>query len=234
MKYKKIIKLIIFSILYFYPSFSVANTRQIQCKVVGITDGDTLTCLKENTQYKVRLLYIDAPESAQPFGNKAKQALARFAFKKKVTLQIKGYDLYHRYLGIVFDEHNQNVNLKMVENGMAWAYKKTQPIYQQAQQTAQSAKIGLWQDQYPINPAEWRANKRLHSNNSLQKNAPIQPLAVGIDCSVKLSCKQMEKQGLTYFQVKRYFQQCGWQELDGNLDGIPCNRIYRKAQKNDR
>ncbi|RPE83799.1 endonuclease YncB(thermonuclease family) [Vespertiliibacter pulmonis] len=231
MKHKNPIKITFFSILYLFTSFSTANTRQIQCKVVGITDGDTLTCLKQSTQYKVRLLYIDAPESAQPFGNKAKQALAQLAFKKTVTLQITGNDLYHRYLGVLFDEHNQNINLKMVQLGMAWAYKKTQPIYQQAQQAAKLAKIGLWQDQHPIEPAEWRANKRLHSNNSLQKNAPMRPLATDLNCAIKLSCKQMEKLKLPYSQVERYFHQCGWQELDGNRDGIPCNRIYRKAKK---
>jgi len=38
-------------------------------KVVGITDGDTLTLLVHRTQHKIRLAEIDAPERGQPFPN---------------------------------------------------------------------------------------------------------------------------------------------------------------------
>src|SRR5258707_1009623 len=44
-------------------------------RVVSIADGDTLTVLAEgNRQVKVRLWGIDAPESGQPFGSRAKQS----------------------------------------------------------------------------------------------------------------------------------------------------------------
>ena len=46
-------------------------------KVVGVADGDTVTVLsKNNDQIRIRLYGIDAPESAQAFGAKAKQSLA--------------------------------------------------------------------------------------------------------------------------------------------------------------
>nr|WP_237052328.1 excalibur calcium-binding domain-containing protein [Mannheimia granulomatis] len=32
--------------------------------------------------------------------------------------------------------------------------------------------------------------------------------------------------------AQHYFYQCGWKELDGNNDGIPCNKLYRQAQQN--
>lgn len=222
-----------------------AAERHIQCKVVGISDGDTLTCLLDRTPIKVRLLHIDAPESAQPFGNRAKQALAALTFKKTVTIQLAGYDRYQRQLGVVFDGQ-LNVNLALVEKGMAWAYRQTQPMYQHAQQQAQARKIGLWQDANPINPADWRANKRSdfspnlppHSSqyspaNLPPKNRQNAPLVTGIDCGKQLSCKEMERRGFSYAQVERLFRQCGWQARDGNHDGIPCNRLYRKAKRNE-
>ena len=38
-------------------------------RVVGITDGDTLTVLVEHQQFKVRVNAIDAPERNQPFAS---------------------------------------------------------------------------------------------------------------------------------------------------------------------
>lgn len=215
----------IFLLLCFLP-LTATQARQLQCKVVGINDGDTLICLHNRTQLKVRLQYIDAPEFAQPFGNKAKQSLAQLAFKKEVELEITGYDKYQRLLAVVYDQTGENLNLIQVQRGMAWAYRQTQPIYEQAQQQAQMQRIGLWQDKNPINPADWRASKRLDPNENLQ-NSPANSPLVTINCQVKLSCNRIAN----YEMAQRYFKQCGWKELDGNNDGIPCNKLYRKAQR---
>ncbi len=44
-------------------------------RVVGVSDGDTITVLVGgHEQIKVRLAEIDAPEKAQPFGQRSKQA----------------------------------------------------------------------------------------------------------------------------------------------------------------
>ena len=50
-------------------------------RVVGITDGDTLTLLVDRTQHKVRLAQLDTPEKAQPWGSRATQALAEMVFR---------------------------------------------------------------------------------------------------------------------------------------------------------
>ena len=76
-----------------WTQFSVATERQMACWVVGVSDGDTLTCLlPTKKQLKVRLQEIDAPEKGQPFGKKAKQYLSQLVFKQNVTLSVSGYD----------------------------------------------------------------------------------------------------------------------------------------------
>jgi hypothetical protein len=71
-------------------------------KVVSIADGDTLTLLVDKTQVKVRLDGIDTPERAQPFGRKARQALAKIVFGKVVQVDDLGKDRYGRTLRIVW------------------------------------------------------------------------------------------------------------------------------------
>lgn len=221
--------LVLLAVVWNLSAFA-AQERQIQCRVVGISDGDTLTCLQDRTPLKVRLLHIDAPESAQPFGQKAKQALSQLAFKKQVTLQSTGYDRYQRLLAVVFDG-NRNLNLALVQQGMAWTYSQTQPIYEQAMAQAKQQRIGLWQDTNPINPYDWR-KVHSHTNNSAQtsnsqKNSANRPLAGALDCSKRLSCQKIGN----YALAQCYYQQCGWKFLDGNNDGIVCNKLYRQAQK---
>ena len=55
-------------------------------QVVGITDGDTLTLLTpDRRQTKVRLAEIDTPESHQPYGSRAREALADLAFQRRIV-----------------------------------------------------------------------------------------------------------------------------------------------------
>src|ERR1700722_13738278 len=66
-------------------------------RVVGISDGDTITVLKaDKTQVKIRLHGIDAPETGQDFGSKAKQLASELAFGKDVTIKPVDTDRYGR------------------------------------------------------------------------------------------------------------------------------------------
>ncbi|AZS50629.1 thermonuclease family protein [Entomomonas moraniae] len=157
-------------------NLSFAN--DIYCKVVGITDGDTIKCLTDNKkQIKVRLYQIDAPEKKQAFGNKSKQALSDLIFNKHVEIKARGQDKYKRTLGTVFVtelsifyckakqekpcESKIDVNLKMINQGMAWYYPfaKKNEQYKQAEEQAKKNKVGLWADKAPVAPWEFRKKK---------------------------------------------------------------------------
>src|SRR5262245_50690733 len=71
-------------------------------EVVGVTDGDNITVLVDRHPIKVRLAEIDAPETRQPWGNRAKQALSAKVFGQMVQLEVVGIDHYGRTLAKVY------------------------------------------------------------------------------------------------------------------------------------
>lgn len=126
-------------------------------RVVGITDGDTLTFLQDHQQIKVRLVEIDAPEKAQAFGNKSKQSLANLCFNKSATLIDKGTDRYGRTLARVNCD-GVDANVEQLRRGMAWVYDRyvTDRSLYAIQGEAKAARRGLWAEANPTPPWEWR------------------------------------------------------------------------------
>ena len=93
-------------------------------KVVGVSDGDTITVLTAgNKQFKIRLLAIDTPESGQAFGDKAKQALSNKVFGQFVQVHWTEQDQYKRVLGNITIGQRW-INYEMVAEGWGWHYKQ--------------------------------------------------------------------------------------------------------------
>ena len=137
-------------------------------RVVRIADGDTITVLDAmNTQHRIRLQGIDAPESHQAFGTQSKKNLSDLIFDKEVTVVYDKIDQYGRLVGkIIFA--GRDINLEQVKAGMAWHYKQFEreqspedrELYAQAEDQARSARRGLWVDANPIEPDEFRRDER--------------------------------------------------------------------------
>ena len=132
--------------------------RPLSCRVVGIADGDTLTCLTDaKQQLKVRLHAIDAPEKQQAFGQQAKKHLSDLVYNQTVTLHITDTDRYGRIVADIQLLGSLNVNQQMVKDGYAWAYRRYGGTrYAQEEKAARKAKLGLWRDANPIEPSQWR------------------------------------------------------------------------------
>ncbi|OGT84318.1 MAG: nuclease [Gammaproteobacteria bacterium RIFCSPLOWO2_02_FULL_61_13] len=130
-------------------------------RVVAVADGDTITVLREREQVKVRLVEIDAPEKAQAFGNRSKQSLSDLCFNKTARLDDKGKDRYGRTLARVYCD-GADANAEQVRRGMAWVYDRyvTDRGLYSIQDEARAAKRGLWADNSPVPPWEWRRKKR--------------------------------------------------------------------------
>ncbi len=154
-------KLILIFIL-FLSNFVHAKT--IEGLVVGVSDGDTITVLdQQKNTYKIRLQGIDAPEKKQAFGEKSKQSLHDLVHSKQVRIEYDKEDKYGRIVGKVTVD-DVDICLQQLVLGMAWHYKKYQneqsvsdrALYSETEMKSKSLKLGLWTDDTPMPPWEFR------------------------------------------------------------------------------
>ena len=127
----------------------------VEHRVSRIVDGDTVY-LKDGT--KVRLHGIDTPERDQPYGKQATHNLDKLIGGKVFVVE-KDTDRYGRLVGVIYTPEGVNVNEAMVCNGSAWwysRYAKFDSGLRKCQAEAKEAELGLWADDDPMPPWEWR------------------------------------------------------------------------------
>jgi endonuclease YncB( thermonuclease family) len=152
---------------------STAYADTLTGRVVGVADGDTITILDaDRQQHKIRLGGIDAPEKAQPFGQRSKENLSRLVFNKNVRVDWTKRDRYQRIVGKVWVQPADCPTCPMTLDagqaqlaaGMAWWYRKyskeqspeDRGRYEFEEQEAKARRVGLWGDADPVAPWEWR------------------------------------------------------------------------------
>ena len=162
-------KIIKFLAIYFFLiciQYS-AYAEMLTGKVISVSDGDTITVLdSKKNQLKIRLNGIDAPEKAQPFGQASKINLSSLVFSKEVDISWEKRDRFQRILGKVL-LNGQDICLEQIKNGMAWHYRQYQRdqaaedrgSYYLAEKDAREKRIGLWSDDAPIEPSQFRHKK---------------------------------------------------------------------------
>ena len=67
---------------------------------------------------------IDAPEKAQPFGQRAKKSLSDLVFESRLEIKWDKRDRYNRVAGKVLSCHGTNVCLEQIARGLAWHYMR--------------------------------------------------------------------------------------------------------------
>ena len=198
--------------------------EEFSARVIGVTDGDTITVLQGQTQVKVRLEGIDAPEKSQAFGSKSKAELSSLVYSKTVTVQKTGTDNYGRTLARI------NVNGKdaaefMLSKGMAWHYKeysKDQTL-SEMEQKARTAKLGLWSEENALAPWEFRRRQRDNSRSvtdesSVAANASSSPKdATGLGYWLNTSSNTRHNASCQYFKNTKRGRACD--KSDGKACG---------------
>jgi len=120
-----------------------AQQQTITGKVVGVSDGDTITVLDDQKrQHKIRLDGVDAPTSNQDFGARAKQSLSDLVFGKTVTVTSAKRDRYGQIVGQVLCD-GKSANIEQLRRGYAWFYrayaKELRPGIAEAYELAENA-----------------------------------------------------------------------------------------------
>jgi len=158
----------------------IAFSAALFCLVLTVSDGDTLKARCDSArggepQRTVRIAGIDAPESRQPYGQRARQALAGLVRDKPVRLLCHDApDRYGRSVCKVMVAPDScrrepcartlDAGLAMVTLGLAWwephyAHEQTaqdRGQYEFAQEEARARRAGLWREPQPEPPWQWR------------------------------------------------------------------------------
>lgn len=107
--------------LAFLASSGIAAAEQLTGRIVGVSDGDTVTLLDySKQQHKIRLVGIDAPESSQAFGQASKKNLSDLVFNREVTADCPSSDRYSRRLCKILIG-GTDANLAQIEGGLCVA-----------------------------------------------------------------------------------------------------------------
>jgi micrococcal nuclease len=151
-------KLLILFVTFLTISVSLAQTVYTG-KVIAIKDGDTVVVIDSlNTQTTLRLAEVDCPEKNQPFGTKAKQFTSDQVYLKTVKYVVTDTDRYGRSIAMIYYDNNKYLSAEIIRAGMGWHYKKYSKSIELAEIEieAQKEKRGLWIDENPKSPSEWR------------------------------------------------------------------------------
>lgn len=144
-------------------SIPVVAEADITGKIVRVLDGDTVEILAGNVATRVRLNGIDAPEKAQPFGQRSRLALTAIVGGKTVLAVGEKRDRYGRLLATLMLD-GRDINATQVYSGMAWVYRykglATEPEYLRYERDARTARRGLWSEKEPLEPSIWRQRPR--------------------------------------------------------------------------
>ncbi|NMG56610.1 thermonuclease family protein [Aromatoleum aromaticum] len=128
-------------------------------KVISVTDGDTLTLQDTEGSYLIRLAEIDAPEKCQAYGPEARSGLVYLALNRTVSVEVFDVDHYGRIVGkVLVSGQLETVNKSLLRHGLAWVYDEyaENSSLDRLEISARIARLGLWADQSPMPPWDWR------------------------------------------------------------------------------
>ena len=218
----------------------------VQGVVTKVTDGDSLWVTPPGQPgIEVRLRDIDAPEICQVWGEEARRALEEWVLGRTVELRITGRDTYGRTLGHV-QADGVDMGRRMVEEGHAWSLRTRWdrgPLVKEERMAA-ALRRGLHGLPGAVMPRDFRqghgpcvadaatevaapsqAPRPLPPASERQPpTAPPPPPGSAFRCDGRTHCSQMT----SCAEARFFLENCPGVKMDGNRDGVPCERQWCK------
>jgi endonuclease YncB( thermonuclease family) len=143
-------------------SVQIASASTLQAKVIEVRSGNTLIVSNINRSISVKLKAVVPPEVGQPFNDVAREHLKALVLDKIVTVEYS--HLVDNYLQAKIFLNGVDIGSQMLRDGVAWYdhaldYELSQndrELYAQCENAARGEMRGLWQDQSPVTPWEYR------------------------------------------------------------------------------
>lgn len=205
-----------------------AYCQEFTAKVIAVLDGDTVLVKRAKGVVKIRMVGIDAPEKAQTFGETSKHSLSDMVMGKQVTIKSQAVDKYGRMVAAI-NVNGLDVNAEQIRRGMAWENSNfhSDKTLLALQEEAKQAPRGLWALSDPTPPWDWR---KQHPSIAPVADAasPVatKPTAsLDPNCGTKKHCSEM----IGCEEAKFYLASCGAKMLDGDADGVPCEKLCASA-----
>lgn len=163
----RLLKAIVIGTGIFVISALVYAEANLVGKVISVQDGDTVTMVDdESNLHRIRIGGIDAPEKDQPYGGVSTAHLTELSYGKLARAECFKVDRYGRDVCTVW-VNGVDVGLAQLRMGLAWHYKRysseqspeQRQAYAKAEDAARATVLGLWFQENPTPPWEWRHNK---------------------------------------------------------------------------
>jgi micrococcal nuclease len=130
-------------------------------KGLQAVSGDEIHVQARGRTVPVRLYGIDCPGEHQKFGEEARLYVERRIKGKPVRIQPLFEDPYRRLVAWV-SVQGRSLNRELLEEGLAWWYRKYVPFSWELanlERSAHDARKGLWSDPHRLPPWKFRAPK---------------------------------------------------------------------------
>lgn len=156
---------------------AVAAAATLQAKVVEVTTGNTLVVSNTNRSVRIRLKSVMPPEGGQPFSEAARDHLKALVLDQTVLVDYS--HLTDRYLEARVFLNGIDIGSQMLRDGVAWYdhatdYELTESdrgLYAQCELAARGEKRGLWQDESPVAPWEYRRLQQAKIDNMFNRSS---------------------------------------------------------------
>lgn len=161
----------------------LATATELQCKVVEINSGDTISVVNGSGPMRVKLKAIAAPELEQPWGDVARQHLSDLILGQTVMVRLTGLSADKNIVGVVY-LNKADIGQQMLRDGVAWyderhdsgLDERERQLYLASVKAAQEERRGIWQQDAPVSPWEFRQARAeqaaiMAAQNSRPKNS---------------------------------------------------------------